>query len=115
MGQARPTERTQVPQIIVPKLGKDIPLTQWFWRELREGGFLNRMLARERADTDRRMRRGAEAFRSRQPNPKSDMRLKAVIDPRTFFRWFATDRHFWEDPKNVERFVRDNPAAQPWR
>ena len=31
------------------------------------------------------------------------------IDARTFFRWQQEEEGFWDDPKNVKRFLNDNP------
>jgi hypothetical protein len=38
--------------------------------------------------------------------------LQMVIDPRTYFRWQQEDEHFWQDDKNVDKFLKDNPECR---
>ena len=38
--------------------------------------------------------------------------LKGTIDARTYFRWQGEDEHFWDDPKNTDRFLKDNPECK---
>ena len=33
----------------------------------------------------------------------------AQMDGRMYQRWVATDRNFFDDPKNVDKFFKDNP------
>lgn len=95
------------PTILVPK--KNAPsLPQEFERELREGGALQRYLARERHQTEARARRVAQRFNGRRPNPRSDMKLLATIPARDYFRWRKTDPYFWMDDANLRSLRRDN-------
>jgi len=101
-------------EIIVPKRHAGLPA--WMERELRTGGRLRRSLDRERARTDSRMAIAAEHYRDAVPHRRgSEFSLKAVLDSRTWMRWFLTDPHFWDDPVNVNRFVKDNPLSTPWK
>lgn len=35
--------------------------------------------------------------------------LIGVIDARIYFRWMQEDPDFWNDKKNVDKFMKDNP------
>lgn len=98
-------------QIFVPKLGKEIPFEDWYFRELREGGFLHRYVQGERYQSRQRLRATARQMDGFQQNKKSDFRLLASVPAREFFRWKAVDPHFWDDNKNLKSFKRDNPDA----
>lgn len=100
---------TGAPAIIVPQRAKFIKMDEWFWRELREGGILRRYLAREKALTDRDIRRVARREQGVKPNPKSDMELLATVPARLFHRWRQEDPDFWKDDSNLKRLKRDNP------
>jgi len=100
------------PNIFVPHW-KTIP--PGFERELRTGGYLAKRLERERAATQQRMARAALPHRDYQRRPGSEFELKAVVDMRTWMRWFLTDRHFWSEKSNINRFVKDNPIVAPWK
>src|SRR5437879_5585743 len=101
-----------MPDIFVPKF-KRLPAN--FERELRTGGLLQQRLERERAATQERMTRAALPHRDYQRKPGSELDLKAVVDARTWFRWYLTDPYFWNDKANIKRFVKDNPIAAPWK
>jgi|SRR5580765_958219 len=100
------------PQILVPKFNT---LPTSFERELRTGGLLEQRLARERAQTKARMEQAALPHKNYERRPGSEMDLQAVVDARTWMRWYLTDQHFWNDKQNIKRFVKDNPIAAPWR
>jgi len=101
-----------MPDILVPSI-KTMPLS--FERELRTGGLLHERLRRERGDTAARLARAALPHKNYQRRPGTELDLKAVVDARTWMRWYLTDPDFWSDKKNIERFVKDNPVAAPWR
>ena len=103
---------TNTPLILVPKF-KTVPVS--FERELRTGGRLYERLARERAATNQRMERAALPHRDYQRRPGCELDLQAVVDARTWMRWYLTDRFFWHDKNNIKRFVKDNPIAAPWK
>jgi hypothetical protein len=101
-----------MPDLFLPKF-KTIP--PGFERELRTGGLLAQRLERERADTHQRMARAALPHRNYERKPGSEMDLQAVVDARTWMRWYLTDATFWHDKNNIKRFIRDNPIAAPWK
>lgn len=98
--------------LYVPKW-KTLPTS--FERELRTGGLLHQKLERERAATKERMAHAALPHRHYERKPGSEMELQAVVDARTWMRWYLTDRYFWHDKNNIKRFVKDNPIAAPWK
>lgn len=99
------------PAVIVPKAGEMIGLEEWFWRELREGGYLHEYLRREKVTSDRRMRNVAKQLHGRRQNNKSDWRLLAAVPAREYQRWKREDPHFWEDDNNLRSFRRSNADA----
>ena len=102
-------------QILIPKWGKFERFQRQFERECRFGTFLHKRIERERQDTHRRMQEVAERNKDYVRKPGAELNLEAVVDARTFFRWQQTDTHFWDDPANIKRFVKDNPQAAPWK
>ena len=38
--------------------------------------------------------------------------LTGRIPARMYFRWLKEDPHFWDDPKNKEKFFKDNPELR---
>lgn len=97
--------------IFVPRLGREVRFEDWFWRELREGGYLQKYLASEKHRSASRLRAVARRMDGWQQNNKSDFRLKAAIPAREYFRWKKEDPDFWSDDRNLRSFKRDNPEA----
>ena len=95
--------------IYIPRFRKSLSLGDWKWRELREGGLLKEYLAREKHGTTRRWRGVGRARQDFQQNPKSDLRLKASIPARDFFRFKRMDPDFFDDDANLRSLRRDNP------
>jgi len=85
---------------------------EWMWRELREGGYLQRYLAREKAMAKVRQRAVGRRMEGWRQNNKSDLELKAAIPAREFFRWKAVDKDFWRDESNLRSLKRDNPELK---
>lgn len=83
--------------------------------ELRFGSWLQRKIARERADTKRRMVAAAVPYRNVRNRQMGELTLTGIIDARTYFRWLQTDPNFFKDKANWKRFVKDNPEVQPWK
>lgn len=102
------------PQLILPKPGECVSLPEWYWREMREGGFLQQYLAREKARMGSDIRRTAIACRGFEQNRRSEFKRRASIPAKLFFRWRAVDPHFWEDPANLRSLARDNPELAIW-
>jgi hypothetical protein len=107
-GQRRPSAPAN---IFVPRLGKELRFEEWYWKELREGGYLETYLRQEKHLSRRRMRAVAREMDGFEQNKKSDFRLKAAIPAREFFRWKREDPDFWADDNNLRSFKRDNPDA----
>lgn len=82
---------------------------QWLEKELKEGGYLKTYLDREKHLTPARYRRLAQRLRGFKQNNKSDMRVRAHVPARDFFRWRHTDPHFFDDQQNLKSLKRDNP------
>ena len=95
-------------------LSKQISFWDWWNRELKDGGFLQRYLEREKALSFKRLRAVARRTWKRECNKKSDFRLRCVLPAREFFRLRAMDRHFFEDDTNIKNLVRDNPEVHAW-
>lgn len=100
------------PQILIPRLGKEIRFDEWYWKELREGGILQRYMAREKWNTTKRYRAVAKSVHEFKQNNKSDLRRTMDIPARDYYRWKAVDKHFWEDRANLKSLKRDNPDAK---
>jgi hypothetical protein len=103
--------------LIIPKFGKgeSTSIPDYVERQLRNGGLFHEMYRREKATTRTRMERASAGYRNYQRKRGSELNLRAVVDSRTWMRWYLTDPHFWDDPENIRRFVRDNPEAAPWK
>ena len=100
----------RAPAIIVkPKLKNLINWPEWMWQELREGGFLDTYLKKEKWEGKQRQRAVARRMQGFKQNFKSDLELKACIPAREFFRWKAEDPDFFRDDKNLRSLKRDNP------
>lgn len=96
--------------IFVPTLsGARQSLQEWYWRELKEGGFLNEYLKSEKRRTPAMVRRVARMMHGFQQNNKSSVRRIADIPARTYLRWKEEDPHFFEDNNNLRSLKRDNP------
>lgn len=80
---------------------------EWMDKALREGGFLERYMARERHTGQRRQRAVARKMQGFKQNMKSDFELKAAVPAREFFRWKQEDPDFWLDDKNLKSLKRD--------
>lgn len=81
----------------------------WWHRELKDGGYLHEYMRREKALTPQRYRDVARRQHGIKHNNKSDIRRRADIPLRDFFRWQREDPHFFEDDKNLKSLKRDNP------
>lgn len=101
------------PGVFVPTMrGARDCLMAWFWRELKDGGWLHSYLRREKGvKTGRDLRRVARLMHGFRQNNKSDFRRLAAIPARLYHRWKTEDEHFWEDDNNLRSLKRDNPDA----
>ena len=98
------------PGIFVPTVkGSANCLREWFWRELKDGGFLQRYFSREKARTPNAIRHVARLMHGFQQNNKSDFQRKATIPAKLYHRWKDVDPHFFDDDNNLRSLKRDNP------
>lgn len=100
--------------LLLPQPGEAVSWPEWWWRELREGGFLRRYLEREKVRLKEEIGASGKRERNFEQNRKSEFRRLASIPARLFFRWLQEDRHFWEDRKNLKSLKRDNPDLPIW-
>lgn len=98
------------PGLFVPTLsGNKDCLRDWFWREMKDGGWLHTYLQREKASTPRAVRHIARLMQGFQQNNKSDFQRKATIPAKLYHRWKDEDQHFFDDDSNLRSLKRDNP------
>lgn len=102
--------------LIIPKFnGESEGISAWVERGLREGNFLQKMLAREKADTERRLAQNAQPYRNYERPRGSEFELLSVMDGRTFQRWYADEPGIIQDPNEFKKLVKDNRVLTPWR
>lgn len=102
-------------EILIPKFGGMTgSARRRVENDIRFGRFVDQRIARERADTRRRLVAAAIPYRDAN-RQMGELTLTGVIDARTYFRWLQTDPDFFRDKGNWKRFVRDNPEVQPWK
>lgn len=102
--------RTATTGIFVPTVkGSANCLREWFWRELKDGGFLQRYFSREKARTPNAIRHVARLMHGFQQNNKSDFQRKATLPAKLYHRWKDVDPNFFDDDNNLRSLKRDNP------
>lgn len=109
---ARPVRTSRRPAhgLFLPTLtGKKDAISEWFWRELKDGGQLDRYFRREKAEMPHVVRRIARLMQGFKQNPKSDFQRKASIPAKLYHRWKNEDEHFFDDDANLRSLKRDNP------
>jgi len=100
----------RTPQVLVPTIsGARLSLEAWWHRELKEGGYLDNYLKREKGEIPTMIRKVARIMQGFVPNNKCDIRRLAAIPARLFHRWKSEDRHFFSDDANLRSLKRDNP------
>jgi hypothetical protein len=110
--RAAPAPKPKAPELLIPKIGKQMGLPEWFWREMREGGMLLEYLRREKATSEARLRAVARRTHTQRPNAKSDWRLVANVPGREYARWKKEDPDFWMDDGNLRSLRRDNETMR---
>lgn len=105
-----PGRAPAAPRLFLPTLhGKADCLRDWFWKEIKDGGYLSNYLQREKACTPQSIRRVARLMSGFQQNNKSDFRRLAAIPAKLYHRWKNEDEQFFEDDNNLRSLKRDNP------
>ena len=84
-------------------------LQEWWWRECREGGFLQEYVRREKGRMPGAIRQVARLMANFKQNNKSDFRLVASVPARLYQRLKAEDPDFFSDNQNLKNLRRDNP------
>lgn len=106
------TPNTKAPVLFIPTISgarQRLTLRDWYWREIKEGGFLERYLRAEKAKTPAMIRTVARMMSGFEQNNRSDLRRLAAIPARTYHRWKEEDEHFFDDDDNLRSLKRDNP------
>lgn len=101
--------------LLLPKPGEVLDWPEWWWQELRQGGYLQRYLDYEKKHLiPRQIRTLAEDSRNLEQPKKSEFRRLARIPMRLFLRWRQEDPDFWSDRSNLKSLKRDNPELAIW-
>jgi hypothetical protein len=98
--------------LFIPTLtgaAKRVKLADWYWREIKEGGFLFNYLDSEKRRMPGAIRMIARVMDGFQQNPQSDFRRLAAVPARLYHRWKGEDEHFFEDDSNLRSLKKDNP------
>jgi len=109
---ARPvrTARRANGGLFLPTLPANVNcVSEWFWRELKDGGMLDLYFRREKAMMPQVMRMAGRLMHGFKQNPKSDFERKASIPAKLYHRWKNEDEHFFDDDNNLRSLKRDNP------
>jgi hypothetical protein len=98
------------PRIFVPTAStRRIMMRDWWWREIKDGGFLHEYVRKEKAQMPTQLRRVARLMANFKQNNKSDFRLVASVPARLMHRLKAEDPDFFSDNQNLKNLRRDNP------
>jgi len=98
------------PQILIPTAATRVTLLRdYWWKEIKEGGFLHEYVRREKGTMGASIRRVARFMSGFKPNHKSDFRLVARVPARLAQRLKAEDPDFFSDDRNLKNLKRDNP------
>jgi hypothetical protein len=84
-------------------------VSEWFWREIKDGGMLEKYFRREKALMPQVIRMAGRLMHGFKQNPKSDFERKASIPAKLYHRWKNEDEHFFDDDANLRSLKRDNP------
>ena len=103
---ARPTF-----SILVKKLARAQSFKDWWFKEIREGGFLHTYVGREKNTMTDRFRAIAAKMGDWKQPAKTDFQLRAALPARLYHRLKQEDPHFFEDDRNLKNLKRDNPDA----
>lgn len=86
----------------------------WLDRAKRPGGYFYEGVRKEKALYKDRATKLAVRHKDFRQNNRSEFRKRAVIDSTTALRWMQEDPHFFDDDKNLDRLIKDNPEMKPW-
>lgn len=98
------------PALFVPTLqGQKDSISEWFWREMKEGGWLHNYFQREKAQNPAMIRRVARFMCGFKQNNQSSFKRVATVPAKLYHRWKQEDEHFFECDNNLRSLRRDNP------
>ncbi len=100
-----------VPQVLVKKFRQAQTLREWWFKEIKEGGFLWNYVMREKHGITARFRAIQRRFANWRQPTNTDFQLRAAIPARLYHRLRQEDPHFFEDNENLRSLKRDNPDA----
>lgn len=100
-----------VPAVLVRKFRQAQSLKDWWFQEIKEGGFLHNYIGIEKHRMTDRFRAVARRMGDWKQPANTDFRLRAAIPARLYHRMKQEDPHFWEDDNNLRALKRDNPDA----
>lgn len=98
-------------QVLVRKHKKQQGLREWFATEMKEGRFLHRYIAKEKALAERRWKAVARKMHGWKQNNKSELKTVAHVPLRDWIRMKREDADFWNDDSNLRSLKRDVPHA----
>ena len=82
-------------------------------REFRTGSFAGDYVALEKQAYRKNAQAIFQKYKNWQRKPGAELELESVVPKRTYFRWLQEDPNFWDYPKNVKKFLQDNPECKP--
>lgn len=97
------------PHVLIKRLARVQSLRDWWFKEAREGGYLERYIRQEKHQMPERVRAVARTFVDWKQPTKTDFQLRAAIPARLFHRLKAEDPHFFDDNTNLRKLKSDNP------
>lgn len=120
--KGKPARTSDLPAIRVAR-SKRLDPRVWIERELRQGGYFSRYVAKEKGQLPTQIRRVAQRFHNAKRPwsqlPKSakdgEWELQYALPARLYFRWLAQDPDFFNDPANLKALRRDNPELCIYR
>ena len=102
------------PNIIIPKFSNlSRSRRNRMEREFRTGSFAGDYVALEKQAYRKNAQKIFQKYKNWRRKPGSEYELESTIPARTYFRWKQVDPHIWDDQKNVNKFLSDNPECKP--
>lgn len=98
-----------IPNILIRQDRRRQSYNDFIRNAWKDEGLFRRYCRMEKATTEQRIRQVGRQMQNWQQNNKSDLRLRASIPGREFFRLKAMDKYFFSDDANLRSLKRDNP------
>lgn len=100
-----------VPQALVKRHRQAQSLRDWWFQEIKEGGFIHNYIGLEKHRMKDRFRAIARKMGHWRQPTNTDLQLRAAVPARLYHRLKQEDPHFFEDNRNLKNLKRDNPEA----